>query len=310
MRVFVAGATGAIGRRLVPRLVAAGHEVTGSTRSTERAGQVRAAGAEAAVCDAFDAPAVAAAVADARAEVVVHQLTDLPERLDFRRPEYGQTHRLRTEGTANLIAAAQAAGARRFVAQSIAFMYAPAGDRVKDEEGALLTDVAGPFGEGVAAMQAAERQVLEAGGLEGLVLRYGFFYGPGTYYAADGTQAADVRRRRVPLVGDGGGVTSFIHVDDAAAATVAACERGAPGVYNVVDDEPAPFRDWLPFYAEAIGAKPPRRVPAWLARLVAGRFAVGMATAARGASNAKAKRELGWEPRFPSWRQGFREALG
>jgi nucleoside-diphosphate-sugar epimerase len=196
------------------------------------------------------------------------------------------------------------------VAQSIAFMYAPAGDRVKDEEGALLTDVAGPFGEGVAAMQAAERQVLEAGGLEGLVLRYGFFYGPGTYYAADGTQAADVRRRRVPLVGDGGGVTSFIHVDDAAAATVAACERGAPGVYNVVDDEPAPFRDWLPFYAEAIGAKPPRRVPGWLARLVAGRFAVGMATAARGASNAKAKRELGWEPRYPSWRRGFREALG
>jgi nucleoside-diphosphate-sugar epimerase len=310
MRVFVAGATGAMGRRLVPQLVAAGHEVTGMTRSTERAEGVRAAGAEAAVCDAFDAAAVDAALSRARPEVVVHQLTDLPDRLDFRRPEYGQTHRLRTEGTANLIAAAQAAGARRFVAQSIAFMYAPAGDRVKDEEGALLTDVAGPFGEGVAAMQAAERRVLEASGLEGLVLRYGFFYGPGTYYAADGTQAADVRKRRVPLVGDGGGVTSFIHVDDAATATVAACERGAPGVYNVVDDEPAPFRDWLPLYAEAIGAKPPRRVPGWLARLVAGRFAVGMATAARGASNAKAKRELGWRPRYPSWRQGFREALG
>jgi nucleoside-diphosphate-sugar epimerase len=310
MRVFVAGATGAMGRRLVPQLVAAGHEVTGMTRSTERAEGVRAAGAEAAVCDAFDAAAVDAALSRARPEVVVHQLTDLPDRLDFRRPEYGQTHRLRTEGTANLIAAAQAAGARRFVAQSIAFMYAPAGDRVKDEEGALLTDVAGPFGEAVAAMQAAERQVLEAGGLQGLVLRYGFFYGPGTYYAADGTQAADVRKRRVPLVGDGGGVTSFIHVDDAAAATVAACERGAPGVYNVVDDEPAPFRDWLPFYAAAIGAKPPWRVPRWLARIAAGDFAVGMATAARGSSNEKAKRELGWEPRYPSWRQGFREALG
>src|SRR5688500_9519604 len=199
MKVFVAGATGAVGRRLLPQLVAAGHEVTGTTRSRERAQGVRAAGAEAAVCDAFDAAAVEAAVARARPAVVVHQLTDLPDRLDFRKPDYGQTHRLRTEGTANLIAAAQAAGTRRFVAQSIAFMYAPTGDRVKDEESALLTDVAGPFGEGVAAMQAAERHVLEADGLEGLVLRYGFFYGPGTYYAADGTQAADVRKRRVPL---------------------------------------------------------------------------------------------------------------
>jgi nucleoside-diphosphate-sugar epimerase len=310
VRVFVAGATGAIGRQLLPMLLAAGHEVTGMTRSEERAEGIRAQGAEAVVCDALDAPACGAAVVAARPDVVVHQLTDLPDRLDYRRPDYGQTPRLRTEGTANLIAAAQSAGARRLVAQSIAFMYAPQGDRVKAEDAPLMRGVPGAFGEAVAAVRDAERQIAAAGGLDGLVLRYGFFYGPGTYYASDGTQAEDVRRRRVPLVGDGAGVVSFVHVEDAAAATAAACERGSPGIYNVVDDDPAAFAEWLPVYAEAIGAKPPRRVPKWLGRLAAGGFAVGMATQARGASNAKARRELGWQPRHPSWRQGFREALG
>ena len=218
MRVFVAGASGAIGRQLLPMLLAAGHEVTGMTRSEERAERIRAQGAEAVVCDALDAPACGAAVVAARPDVVVHQLTDLPARLDYRRPDYGQTPRLRTEGTANLIAAAQSAGARRLVAQSIAFMYAPQGDRVKAEDAPLMKGVPGAFGEAVAAVRDAEQQIAAAGGLDGLVLRYGFFYGPGTYYASDGTQAEDVRRRRVPLVGDGAGVFSFVHVEDAAAA--------------------------------------------------------------------------------------------
>jgi 2-alkyl-3-oxoalkanoate reductase len=309
VRVFVAGATGAIGRQLVPQLVAAGHETVGMTRSEAKAEEIRAAGADAVVGDALDAEGVRAAVEAASPEVVVHELTDLPDRLDLRKPDYGETGRLRTEGMHNLIEGARAAGGRRLVAQSIAFMYRP-GEGLRDEESPLAEEVPGSFGEAMAEMQEAERMVLRADGLEGLVLRYGFFYGPGTYYAADGTQAADVRRRRVPLVGDGGGQVSFIHVEDAAAATVAAVERGSSGVYNVVDDDPAPMRDWLPEYAEAIGAKPPRRVPAWLARLVAGRFAVTMATAMPGVSNAKARRELGWEPRYQSWRQGFREALG
>ena len=310
MRVFVAGASGVIGRRLVPQLVAAGHEVTGMSRSEQRAAAVRATGADCAICDALDAEGLAEAVSAARPEVVVHQLTDLPDRLDYRRPDYGQTARLRREGTANLIAAAQSAGARRLVAQSIAFMYAPRGDRVKTEDAPVMAGAPGPFGKAVEAVLEAEEQIGRAGALEGLALRYGFFYGPGTYYASDGAQAQDVRRRRVPLVGDGGGVVSFIHVEDAASATVAACERGAPGIYNIVDDEPASFAEWLPVYADAIGAKPPRRVPRWLGRLAAGSFAVGLATESRGASNAKARRELGWQPRYRSWRQGFREALG
>jgi nucleoside-diphosphate-sugar epimerase len=181
---------------------------------------------------------------------------------------------------------------------------------VKDEEARPFSDAPAPFDSGVEAALTAERDALEAPGLEGLVLRYGQFYGPGTYYAPGGSQAEDVRRRRFPIVGKGTGTFSFIHLDDAASATVAAVERGPAGVYNIVDDEPAPLHEWLPVYAEALGAKPPRRVPVWLARLVGGRFAAGLATELRGASNAKAKRELGWSPRYSSWRQGFREASG
>jgi 2-alkyl-3-oxoalkanoate reductase len=310
VRVFVAGASGAIGRRLVPQLVEAAHEVTGMTRSDESAERIRAAGAKAAVCDAFDAEAVSDAVGRARPDAVVNQLTSLPERYDPRKIDYEPTNRVRLEGGRNLIAAARAAGVRRLVIQSIAFIYAPEGDWVKDEEARPFTDAPGRFNTGVEAMLAAERDALEASGLEGLVLRYGFFYGPGTYYAPGGSQAEDVRRRRFPIVGKGSGVFSFIHIDDAASATVAALERGGPGVYNVVDDDPAPLREWLPLYADAIGAKKPFRVPAWLARLVAGPFAAMLATGLRGASNTKAKRELGWQPRYPSWRQGFREALG
>jgi nucleoside-diphosphate-sugar epimerase len=310
VRVFVAGASGAIGRPLVRQLVAAGHEVTGMTRRPERAAQIHEAGAEAVVCDAFDRDALEHAVAAARPEVVVHEMTSLPPRIDPRRADtYEATNRVRTEGTANLIAAASSAGARRLVAQSIAFIYAPVGPMVVDEEAPVTAGMPGHLGAAMDAVLHCERQVLGIEGIDGIVLRYGYFYGPGTSFARDGTMAEDFRRRRFPVVGSGEGRMSFVHVEDAAAATVTACERGAPGVYNVCDDQPAPMREWIPVYAEAIGAKRPLRVPAWLARLVAGRTVARMMTELRGASNAKAKRELGFEPRYRSWRQGFAEAL-
>jgi nucleoside-diphosphate-sugar epimerase len=308
VRVFVAGATGAIGQPLVRQLLAAGHEVTGMTRSEARAEKLRAAGAAAVVADALDGPAVREAMADVRPEAVVHQLTDLPQDFSMRYG-YGATSELRTRGTDNLLAGARETGARRFVTQSIAFIYATEGGMVKDEEAPVLRDPQGAFAEAVDATLEMESKVVGAEGMEGLVLRYGFFYGPGTWYAR-GTKMADaVRKRRFPMVGEGTGVFPFIHVDDAASATVAALERGAPGIYNVVDDEPAPMSDWLPGFAQALGAKPPRRVPLWLAKI----FAKGnaeMSVSMRGASNAKAKRELGWQPKYPSWREGFREGLG
>ena len=310
MRVFVAGATGNIGRHLVPKLIEAGHEVTGMTRSEERAGRLRESGASAVVCDAFDADGVRRAVAESGAEVVVHELTALPEVLDFRKPELWEpTHRLRREGTRILIDAARAAGARRMVVQSIAFALAPTGDSVKDEEAPLAADEPGLAGEIASVVAEMEDAVTGTEGIDGLVLRYGQFYGPGTYYAPDGATAKQVRKGQFPIVGGGDGVFSFVHIDDAADATVAAVERGAPGIYNVVDDEPAPVREWLPVYAETLGAKRPRKVPRWLARIVAGKDAANAATTMRGASNAKAKAELGWQPRYPTWREGFRAAL-
>ncbi len=308
MRVFVAGASGAIGRPLVRRLLDAGHEVTGMTRRSERAAEIRDPGADAVVCDVFDREALTEAVTAARPEVVVHELTSLPARIDPRRADtYPATNRLRTEGTGNLIAAARAAGAGRFVAQSIAFVYAPVGPRVVDEGAPVVRGAAGHLGEAMEAVLDCERQVLE---IDGLVLRYGYFYGQGTSFAADGTMAEDFRKRRFPIVGSGEGRMSFVHVEDAASATVAACERGAPGIYNVCDDEPAPMREWIPVYAEAVGARRPLRVPRWLAGLVAGKGIARMATELRGASNERAKRELGWQPRYTSWRHGFRQALG
>ncbi len=308
--MFVAGASGAVGRPLVRALVAAGHEVTGMTRREDAAAEIRATGAGAVVCDVFDAPALNDAVAAAQPDVVIHQLTSLPQELDPRKKGiYDANNRIRREGTRSLIEAARAAGARRMVAQSIAFIYAPTDGWVKSEDDPVLS-IPGEFGEAITATLSLEQQVVEAEGIEGLALRYGFFYGPGTAYAADGHQASEVRRRRFPIIGAGDGTFSFIHVDDAAAAAIAAAERGAPGVYNVADDDPAPTREWLPAYAEAVGAKPPRRVPAWLARLVAGKEVVAFATGMRGAANAKAKRELDWEPGYPSWREGFQRALG
>ncbi|MDX6412245.1 MAG: hypothetical protein QOE91_1761 [Gaiellaceae bacterium] len=270
MRVFVAGATGAIGRPTVRRLVADGHEVTGMTRRKERVEGIREDGAEAVACDVFDAERLREAVAEARPEVVVHLLTALPARFRPRSDYLAATNRVRTAGTRNLVAAARAGGARRIVSESVALFYRPEGDLVKDEMAPMSDPGPGRFGRAIEALAGLERQTLGAEGMEGVVLRLGWLYGPGTYYDRGGSQAEDTLKRRAPIVGAGTGVYSFIHVDDAAAAVLAAVERGVPGAYNVVDDEPAPLREWLPLYAEVLGAKPPRRLPAWLVRLVGG----------------------------------------
>ncbi|HVY96291.1 MAG TPA: NAD(P)-dependent oxidoreductase, partial [Solirubrobacterales bacterium] len=278
MRVFVAGASGAIGTPLVRRLVAGGHEVTGMTRREERAERLRAGGAEAVVCDVYDAERLSEVVAAARPEAVVHLLTALPPKFSPRSDYLAATNRVRTEGTRNLVAAARAAGAARLVAESVAFFYAAAGDRVKDEESPLAESAPGNFGAALEAVKDLERQVREAEGIDGLVLRFGWLYGPGTYYAGGGSQAEDTRKRRFPVVGAGSGVFSFVHVDDAAAATAAALECGAPGAYNVVDDEPARVAEWLPALARELGAKPPMRVPRLVGRLFAGEAGVAMMT--------------------------------
>ncbi|HEU4739385.1 MAG TPA: NAD(P)-dependent oxidoreductase [Solirubrobacterales bacterium] len=309
MKVFVAGASGVVGRPTVRQLVAAGHEVVGMTRREERAGEIREAGAEAVVCDAFDAEALRNAVIAAQPEVVLHALTALPPKFDPKSDYLAATNEVRTEGTRNLVAAAKAAGVRRIIAESVAFFYEPEGEWVKGEEAPLFRDPPGRFAAACDALISLESQVLEAGEPEGIVLRFGWFYGPGTYYDRGGSVAEEVMKRRYPVIGSGEGRFSFVHIEDAAAAYVAALDRGSPGVYNVVDDEPAPLREWLPAYAETLGAKAPRRVPAWLARLVAGKDLVSTAITMRGAANAKAKQELGWQPAHPSWRQGFAAAL-
>ena len=309
MRVFVAGASGVIGRSLVPKLVAAGHEVTGTTRNERSAETIRAGGAEAAIYDALDAAAVEDAVIEANPEAIVSELTSLPKDYDLRTIDYEPTNRLRVEGGRNLLSAGRKVGARRYITQSIAFVYEPEGDWVKDEEARTWVEAPGRFASGLEATLTSEREALEADGMEGLVLRYGQFYGPDTYFDRGGSISEQVRKRRFPQVGSGSGVFSFIHVDDAADATVASIERGAAGIYNVVDDDPAPISDWLPVFADAIGAKRPMRVPLFLARLFGGKAAVVMTTQLRGASNAKARRELGWQPAHPSWRQGFAASL-
>jgi nucleoside-diphosphate-sugar epimerase len=308
VRVFVAGATGVIGRALVPLLVQAGHEVTGTTRGPERAEDIRQLGAEPVVANAFDRERLQAAVEEAGPEVVIHELTDIPRAVDPKHyaEAFERNNRLRREGTRNLVAAAQAAGARRVIAQSIAFVYRYGGGVLHGEEDPLALEL----GDIVQAVAELEEAVCGADGIEGVVLRYGYLYGAGTSYATNGSQAETVRKRRLPIVGDGDGVFSFIHVEDAAAATVRAIDHAAPGAYNIVDDDPTPVREWLPVYAEALGAKPPRHVPMFLARWMAGERAVQMMTRTEGASNAKAKAELGLELRYPSWRRGFAEALG
>jgi nucleoside-diphosphate-sugar epimerase len=311
MRVFIAGATGVIGRQLVPLLVREGHAVTGITRSPTRADWLRAVGATAALVDVYDSAALGEAVTAAAPEVVLHALTAMPARFIAKDERtYAATNRLRTAGTRHLLDAARAAGARRVVAQSASFITAPEGPRVLDEAAAPYFQAPAPFGAAIAAVLDLERQVSTAEGIEGIVLRYGFLYGPGTTFAADGPTAADVRRRRYPILGSGAGVFSFLHVADAAAITARALDHGAPGVYNAVDDEPAALREWLPIYARVLGAPAPFVMPRALARLLVGDVAVHYATTLRGAANAKAKHALGWEPRYASWRVGFATALG
>ncbi|MCK9247534.1 MAG: NAD(P)-dependent oxidoreductase [Solirubrobacteraceae bacterium] len=311
MRVLVAGASGAIGRPLVPQLLAAGHDVVGITRRDDRAAAIRATGADAVVLDVLDRGAVDRTVRELRPDVVVDQLTSLPEEYDLRRLDllYGETNRVRRDGTGALLAAAEAHGVGRYLVQSIAFLYAPEGDRVQDEDGRPWTDAPEPMGEAIRIMVDNERRVIGSDRLVGLALRYGFFYGPGTYLAPGGSFERMTRRRMLPIVGRGTGLTSYVHVHDAASATVAAVERGGPGIYNVVDDEPAAQREWTPELARALGAGRPLRLPRWVARVAAGPLVAGMALEMRGADNARARQELRWEPALPSWREGFRTAL-
>jgi 2-alkyl-3-oxoalkanoate reductase len=310
--VLVAGATGAIGRPLLRMLRERGHETLGTTRSEANADALRELGAEPVICDALDREPLRHAVHTAAPDAIVNQLTDLSAPLNPRK--YAQwlepTNRLRIEGTRNLAEAAIEARTRLLVSQSVAFAYRWDGDGTKTEDDPLFDNAPGGFDRAVAAVRELERRTLETPGLDGIVLRYGYFYGPGTPYARDGQFAEMTRKRQFPIVGRGTARFSFVHIEDAAAATLAALERGQPGVYNVVDDEPAELREWLPAYAEALGAKPPRRVPHWLARLVTNRFMADSSLELRGASNAKAKRELGWQPRRSSWREGFRDTLG
>ena len=300
MRVFVAGASGALGSRLVPQLINAGHEVIGTHHSPANAERLGTLGAKPVMLDLLDAAAVSRAVLDSEPDAIVHQATALAN-VKFSRnldKTFAKTNQLRTEGTDALLAAAREAGVRRFVAQSFAsYRYVRAGGPIKTEDDPLDTTPPPNTQESWAAMAYLEQAVIDFGGI---ALRYGGFYGDDN----DGW-AELVRKRWFPIVGDGGGIISWIHLEDAAAATVLALEHEGPAIYNIVDDDPAPVREWLPVYAEAVGAKPPRRLPTWLVRLIAGKAAVVMGTQVRGASNAKAKRELGWTLRYPSWREGF-----
>jgi nucleoside-diphosphate-sugar epimerase len=311
MRIFVAGATGAVGSRLLPLLVSGGHSVVGLTRTPAKTATICRAGAEAAIADVLNRAAMVEAVAGAKPDVIVHEMTSLSAASDLRRFDrsFAVTNRLRTEGLQNLVAAARQAGTRRIVAQSFCgWPFARNGGPVKSEDDPLDPEPPQELRRTLEAIRYLENTVTASSEINGLVLRYGAFYGPGTGLF-EGLMIDRLRRRRVPLIGDADGWWSFLHIDDAAAATALAVERGAPGIYNIVDDEPAPVREWLPALAAMLGARPPRRIPKWVARIAAGGHIVTMMTEARAGSNAKAKRELSWQPVHASWRQGFAEVL-
>lgn len=313
MKVFVAGATGAIGKRLVPALRSRGHDVTAMTRSPQKVTALRAAGAETVVADALDRDAVARAIDAAQPEAIIHQLTSLAHVKQLRGfdREFAVTNQLRTVGTENLLAAARSAHVKRFIAQSYGgWTYDPSADGLKTERDPFDPHPPRNQRQSLEAIRQLEHSVLTAQGMLGVVLRYGMLYGPGTNLAADGDLAELVRARKLPIIGSGSGVWSFIHVDDAALAAVVAMERGRAGVYNIVDDEPAPVSIWLPELARSLGAKPPRRVPVWLGLLLGGEVTVSLMTRVRGVSNAKARTELRWTPRYRTWREGFRSGLG
>lgn len=310
MKIFIAGGSGAVGARLVPMLVASGHEVTGTARSDAGLDRIRSAGGRGVIMDGTDEASIHRAVLDARPDVLVHELTSLSGRFDFKRFDetFAVTNRLRTRGTDALIAAAQEAGTDRIIVQSYTgWTNEHAGSRVKTEADPIDPSPVPAARNTLAAIAHAERATVAAGGI---ALRFGNFYGPGQSLGEGGQMLESVRRRQVPIVGDGAGIWSFCHIDDAATATAAAVARGSAGVYNIVDDEPAEVAEWLPELSRAVGAKPPIRVPAWIARTLIGEFGVSWMTTARGASNAKAKVELGWQPRYASWRDGFRDGLG
>ncbi len=312
MKVFVAGATGAIGRHIVPLLVAGGHEVVGMTRSSNKAASLQEAGAEPVVADGLDRAAVERALLRTRPDVVIHQMTGLTGANSFKKfdDEFASTNALRTQGTDLLIEAARRSGVRRFIAQSFgAWNYERTGSDLKTEEHPLDPKPPPNQSRSQDAIRHLESAVVGAEGIDGIALRYGFFYGPGTGLAVDGDIVKLVLKRRLPIVGDGAGVWSFVHIEDAASAAIAAIESGSPGIYNIVDDEPAPVAVWLPELARVLGAKPPRRIPVWLGRIAIGEVGISMMTQIRGMSNAKASRELGWQPDYKSWRDGFRTGL-
>jgi nucleoside-diphosphate-sugar epimerase len=312
MKIYVAGATGAVGRRLVPLLVSRGHHVVATTRSAMRTSAIRELGAEPLVIDALDRDAVIRSVQMAKPEVIVHQLSALSQLRSLKRfdEEFAVTNRLRTEGTDYLLEGARAAGAKRLVAQSYTgWPNSREGSRIKTEDDPLDPHPPHAMRQSLDAIRYLERVVIAASDIEGIVLRYGSFYGPGTSFAPGGDILEAVRRRMFPLVGAGTGVWSFVHMDDVAAATTIATEGVPPGVYNIVDDDPAEVATWLPALARTIGAKPPRRVPSWVARLIIGEAGVAVMTQSRASSNAKAKRVFNWQPAYASWRDGFRHEL-
>jgi nucleoside-diphosphate-sugar epimerase len=313
MRVFVAGSSGAIGRLLVPELVKEGHSVTALVRSAARAEILHGTGAHTVVADPLDRTALTSAVTSTKPDAIIHQLTALAHAGNFKKldEEFALTNRFRTEVTDTLIAAGRAIRIRRLIAQSFCgWPYSRTGGPVKDEEDPLDPNPPAAFRQTLAAIRHLEAAVADATDINAVALRYGLFYGPGTGFAKDGTVTDLVRKRRMPIVGNGGGIWSFIHVQDAVSATIAALARGAPGIYNVVDDEPAPVSSWLPYLADVLGAKPPRRIPAWIAKLVIGDGGVSMMTQIRGGSNTKAKRGLDWRPAYETWRRGFVNVLG
>lgn len=308
MRVLLAGATGAIGRPLLPMLVAAGHEVHATTRRPGQAAALEAAGTTPEVVDFLKPGAASELIKRVQPEVVVDQLTSLPQNFNPRRlaEAFAANDKIRREGTGALISAAENEGVKRYIAQSIAFLYAPGGRQIETEEAPLWFEAPEPFGRSVEVLSQNERRVTQSERFTGVVLRFGDLYGPGTWFATGGSTTESIRSRKFPLVGGGNGMNSLVHVSDAATAAALAVERGA-GIYNVVDDDPAPFSEFVPYVAELLGAKKPQDVPAWLARMVAGRFLTAKATTQVGASNAKAKSALGWTPGLPTWRDGLRD---
>lgn len=313
MKVFVAGSTGAVGKVLVPHLVENGHEVVALVRSTQKAKAFEAIGAKVVLADVLNKEELTATITRTEPEVIIHQLTALASTINFRKfdQEFALTNRFRTEVTDTMLAAARLVGARRLIVQSFCgWLFAREGGPVKTEDDPLDPNPPASFRKTLAAIKYLEDTVRRSTDVQALALRYGIFYGPGTGIAKDGPIVDLVRKRRLPIVGDGAGIWSFIHIRDVARVTVAAITRGEPGIYNVVDDEPAPVSTWLPALAKAVGAKPPFRVPVWLGKLAIGDGSVSMMTEIRGGSNAKAKREFSWQPIYPSWRLGFIDGLG